>query len=187
MTFLRIVLIIVAVLAAWIAVLIGRGDFERYLSWRSLSATKVSTSVQLYLDEKVEDSDQVVAICFYALDCSSGRARLRLVSTPAQYDFDALKQRIWKRRFDRVCEGVSANLGLHLLRALNSRRDDHSDNAIWSFVGDDFHSSLGGHWSIPGAFSEEPWKRCSIEDAAFHVKDGKIYGAEQNQPAETGG
>lgn len=146
--------------------------YPRYASWRSLSPAHISAASQWYLDNRVRDVDDVTAICFYAVNCSDNGARLALVPNPDQYDFDALRQRIWARRFKGVCQGRTSNLGLHLLRTSDSDQYEYSDSAIWSFYNNRFIPKWG-HWS-GGAFSEEPWERCSIDEAAYFWEGGQL-------------
>lgn len=152
---------------------IGDNYLSRYISWRALSPTLISESSQWYMENRANDVDDIIAICVYALDCAENSARLTIVPDPDQYDFETLRQLIWARRFNGTCIGQSANLGLHLLRSSLSDGNPGSDRAIWSFYLNRFIPK-SGNWS-GGAFSEEPWERCSMERAAYSVEEGVLY------------
>ena len=150
----------------------GTDRYARYKSWRELSATHISDAAQWYLTNRAKDVAGVSAICVYALDCADGHARLAIVGNLDEHDFKALRQLIWTRRFAGTCQGQTANLGLHLLRSENSEEHEYSDHAIWSFHNNRF-IPMYGSWS-GGAFSEEPWERCSMDSAAFLAQRGVV-------------
>jgi hypothetical protein len=130
-----------------------------------------------------------VAVCIYAVSCQSGRARLEPVNIE-HADFDALRDRIWGRRFRAQCPGRTANLGLHLV-PLEDPEDDitaqrpipyGSSTAYWSFAGNVFLPRMT-RWS-GGAFSEGPWRPCTPEHYAFIRRDGNLTEVTQGQPAQ---
>jgi len=165
-------LALAAVIALVLLIYLILDRYPRYASWRALSSAKIADATQWYIDNRASDVREIAAICVYALDCSDTRARLSIVPTPDQFDLDALRKRIWARRFSGVCQGRSANLGLHVLRANYTDLHWYSDLAIWSFYNDRFipiHGRFSG-----GAFSEEPWERCSIERATYLVQEGQL-------------
>ena len=168
--FMRVTLVLLALLASIPLFVFGIDYGSRYKSWRELSPALISDASQWYIINRASDIGRVTAICVYALDCSTDHARLAIVPNLDDYDFEALRQLIWDRRFAGICEGQSANLGLHLVRSQNSGKYKHSDHAIWSFYNNRF-IPMHGNWS-GGAFSEEPWERCSMEGAAFLVQNG---------------
>ncbi len=172
-------MITIAKFAAAAALVLGAsllltGGFARYKSWRSLSPAHVLTATQWYIANRARQANDVTAVCVYVLDCSDDRARLAIVPAPDQYDFRALRQLIWVRRFKGRCQGYTANLGLHILRRPDNDRYAGSDQAIWSFNNDRFIPS-SGNWS-GGAFSEEPWERCTIDRAAYEVQGSQLVG-----------
>lgn len=144
----------------------------RFLSWRSLSAETVEQKTQLYLDTRTFSPEKVIAVCVYAVECSSGRAILKKMQQPERFDFQELRQTIWSRRFEKTCPGRTANLGLHIVRSSQDSIYNSSDHAIWSFYNDRFIPRLGRFSG--GSFSEEPWDRCTVETATYSIQDGKM-------------
>lgn len=176
--FKRVVLILIAICApiALFAVYLVADDYvSRYMSWRALSSEHVFDAAQRYVEREYinrnsYDASEIIPVCVYAVTCDDDEARLAIVRDPDQLDFDALKRRIWARRFEGTCQGSTANLGLHVLRSEESvERGD--DLPVWTFYGDSFITTGDRHWSVGGAFSKEPWERCSIDRAAYLIKD----------------
>ncbi|MEC8629599.1 MAG: hypothetical protein VXY73_05870 [Pseudomonadota bacterium] len=157
---------------------------SRYTSWRALSSEHVFDAAQEYIEwqyvnrkqfknRETDNVSNITAVCFYAVTCDDDEARLALISDPDQFDFDALKRRIWARRFKGTCQGQTANLGLHVLHSQGSDRPGR-DLAIWNFYGDSFTKTGDRHWFIGGAFSDEPWERCSLDRAAYLIENGAL-------------
>ncbi len=158
---------------------------SRYTSWRALSSEHVFDAAQRYVEwqyvnrkqyknRETDNVSNITAVCFYAVTCDDDEARLALISDPDQFDFDALKRRIWARRFEGTCQGSTANLGLHVLRSEDSVKQEY-DLAFWTFYGDGFRfRSVNGRFFYWGAFSEEPWERCSIDRAAYLIENGAL-------------
>jgi hypothetical protein len=170
--FKRVALVLITVLALIAVLVVGSDYSSRYWSWRALSPAHIAASSQWYINNRASDIDGISAICVYALECTDDGARLAIVRDPDQYDFGALKNLIWNRRFEGICPGQTANLGLHLMRPPESNAVMPTDQAIWSFYHDRF-IPMRGNWS-GGAFSEEPWERCSIDGAAYLVQQGVL-------------
>ena len=168
--FKRVTLVLLALLALIPLSVFGIDYYPRYKSWRELSPALISDASQWYITNRASDIGGVTAICVYALDCSADHARLTIVRNLDDYDFEALRQLIWTRRFAGTCQGRTANLGLHLMRSKVSGEHEYSDHAIWSFYNNRF-IPMHGHRS-GGAFSEEPWERCSMDGAVFLVQNG---------------
>lgn len=162
--------------AAFIALLvfaINISDLvKRYRSWQALSPTHITETTQWYLENRAPQSSDIIAVCVYAVDCSGDWARLALIRDLDQYDFDALRDRIWARRFDGVCTGRTANLGLSLLSSSDDNTNRGHYDAVWSFYHNRFISRFNA-WRFP-AFSLEPWERCTIENATYNVRDGVL-------------
>lgn len=151
---------------------------SRYTSWRALSSEHVFDAAQRYVEReyintKSYDASEIIPVCVYAVACDDVWARLAIVDDPDQFDFGALKRRIWARRFKGTCQGQTANLGLHVLHSQGSDRPGR-DLAIWNFYGDSFSRTGDRHWFIGGAFSDEPWERCSIDRAAYLIENGAL-------------
>lgn len=151
---------------------------SRYTSWRALSSEHVFDAAQQYVEQeyinkKNYDASEIIPVCVYAVACDDVWARLAIVNDPDQFDFDALKRRIWARRFKGTCQGQTANLGLHVLHSQGSDRPGR-DLAIWNFYGDSFTRTGDLHWVIGGAFTDEPWERCSIDRAAYLIENGAL-------------
>lgn len=164
-TFVLLALVVVCSLLGF-----GLDRYWRYKSWRELSANHISDASQWYITHRASNVEEVQATCIYALDCTNDRARLAIIRKLDEYDFEALRQLIWARRFSGTCQGKTANLAMHLVRSQKNNKYEHSDQAIWSFYLNRFvpmHGRFSG-----GAFSEEPWERCSIEGAALLSRNG---------------
>ena len=152
---------------------------SRYTSWRALSSEHVFDAAQQYVEReyintKSYDASEIIPVCVYAVACDDVWARLAIVNDPDQFDFDALKRRIWARRFEGTCQGQAANLGLHVLRSEDSVKQEY-DLAFWTFYGDGFRfRSVNGRFIYWGAFSEEPWERCSLDRAAYLIENGAL-------------
>ncbi|MAL10136.1 MAG: hypothetical protein CMF74_10790 [Maricaulis sp.] len=169
------VVVVLSVLAAALAIWVSAA---RFLSWRTLSAEMVRERAEVYVERYLIDD---VGVCIYVVRCDSGRARLEPVDVD-EVDFDALRDRIWGRRFRNECPGQTANLGLHLV-ALNEVENEilsNQANARWAFATDRF----GPRWTRfgGGAFSEEPWLRCTPEHYAFIRRGGVISASEPVTP-----
>ncbi len=151
---------------------------SHYTSWRALSSEHVFDAAQQYVEReyintKSYDASEIIPVCVYAVTCDDVWARLAIVDDPDQFDFDALKRRIWARRFKGTCQGQTANLGLHVLHSQGSHRPG-DDLPIWNFYGDSFTSTRDRHWFFGGAFSDEPWERCSLDRAAYLIENGEF-------------
>jgi len=137
--------------------------FSRFVSWRNLSSELLNEKTSWYLDNRALDQGSISGVCLYIVACEDDRARLVIVEDIESIDFKLLRDRIWDRRFNGVCEGRTSNLGLHIIR--NSAATEPNDYAIWSFYNNRF-IPRHGRFSA-GAFSEEPWERCSIKKSIY--------------------
>lgn len=149
-----------------------------FLSWRALDAETVQDRAEEYVLRY--DFDHV-AVCIYVVSCDSGRARLEPVNLN-EVGFDALRDRIWGRRFRDECPGRTANLGLHLvpLETADDAISPGRENAYWAF-GTDRFIPRWTRWN-GGAFSEEPWQRCTPEHYAFVRSYGVIRPPDRPAP-----
>jgi len=170
----RVILLFISVHVLVSLLFYGIDRFSRYQSWRGISHSRMPDAAQWYISNRAQYVSDVRAICFYALDCDDDHARLALVRNLDGYDFEALRERIWARRFGGTCQGYTANVGLHILRSQDSAEHSNFDHAIWSFYHNRF-IPVRGHRNIGGAFSEEPYERCSMDGAAFLVENGVVY------------
>lgn len=135
----------------------------RYLNFTTLTKAHVVGQVHVYVHKHI--SSPVKYICVYEVDCSSEAAVLKLVDNIDTWDFEAAKTRIWDRRLKDTCSGHTANFGLHILTSADEL--ESRAHARWSFFGNGFapkHTRFGG-----GAFSEEPWQRCTPERATIRL------------------
>lgn len=189
--FKRIALAVIAFFA--LITMYGYADSygSRYTSWRALSSEHVFDAAQQYVEREyintkhyiskfqynnfeTDNVSNVTAVCVYAVTCDDDRARLALISDLDQFDFDALKRRIWARRFEGTCQGQTANLGLHVLRSEDSVEQQY-DFAVWTFYGDGFiPRQVLGRFFFSGAFSERPWERCSLDRAAYLIENDEL-------------
>lgn len=165
-------------LFATLLAFVGIDRFARYDSWRTLDAETIRNEAVNYV-ERYEIDD--VGICVYAVTCDTGAAQLSLIPDLDAHDFEQTRELIWARRFDGECSGQTANVGLHIIPVSRRTREVewYQRNAIWSFGTDRFLRKWGNHSS--GAFSEEPWQRCTPDNFAFTRIDGEI-----TLPPETG-
>lgn len=139
-------------------------------SWRTLHAGKVVAEAVDYTARHNIDN---VAVCIYAVSCESGRARLEPVHVES-VDFDALRDRIWGRRFRGECPGLTANLGLHIvpLEDRSERLQAWEEFGVWSFGTDGFGRKLSRFHGA--AFSEGPWVRCTPDFHTFTRLRGQV-------------
>jgi hypothetical protein len=136
----------------------------RYWNFTTLTKAHVVEEARAYARERL--SSPVTYICIYEVDCSGEAAVLRLVENIDTWDFEAAKTRIWDRRFNNTCSGRTSNFGLHILAGADEI--DSKTHARWFFFGNRFypkHTRFGG-----GAFSEEPWERCTSERATIRLQ-----------------
>ena len=135
----------------------------RYWNFTTLTKTHVVEQARAYASNRVPSP--ATHICIYEVDCSGETAVLKLVENIDTWDFEGAKTRIWERRFNNSCSGRTTNLGLHILA--NEDEIDSLAHARWSFFGNTFsprHTRFGG-----GAFSEEPWERCTPDRATIRL------------------
>ena len=154
-----------------ILALFATNYYDRYKSWKNLSAETIIEKTSWYLENHASEPSSIEAVCLYIVACEDDRARLEITKDVKSIDFDSLRDRIWERRFTRTCKGRTSNLGLHILRnsSETSRNYSHSDHAIWSFYNNRFVPKLS-RFSVV-AFSEEPWERCSAQRAFYSVAE----------------
>jgi len=138
----------------------------------------MEAKTQWYLDHRADRPASIDGVCLYAVECSSGYARMQRVEDLDSFDFDNLRDTIWERKFEGVCQGQTANLAIRIHRRGRSDGDGHDetlperDIGVWFFPSNRFLPS-GGRWSSL-AFSRRPWTPCSLEAATFRVEDGSI-------------
>ena len=138
----------------------------RALNWWSLTKGEIVGGAQAYRERYGTHNPSYLSnayACLYVVSCDGGRAHLVRVTNPENWDFEATRSTIWNRRFSSTCPGRTANFGLHWIDASGADIPDHLETAYWSFHNDRFVSRLGRFHS--GAFSEEPWQRCTPDSA----------------------
>jgi len=146
-----------AFVAVAMALFFASGPALSLLHFRQLSKQKVIAEANNYI-ERHSESRRIA--CLYVVSCEGGRARLAIVPDVNGWDIGQTKARIWRRRFSDHCAGATANIGLQLApEPGGSDVGDSMDQARWSFFNDRFVPlrSRASH----GAFSEEPWERCT--------------------------
>ncbi|MCZ4297113.1 hypothetical protein [Henriciella marina] len=155
----------VIIIVASISIVFAIDYAGRYRSWQSLSGAKLSREISRYIDRYDVPAAHA---CLYAVDCSTGRARLALLGTLDDDTISEAKSRVWDRRFNPgFCDGRTTNFGLQLLGKDNAEPlADFNAHARWSFANDRFIQRWSRFQS--GAFSEEPWERCTPEKALWH-------------------
>ena len=138
----------------------------KYLHFSELSKERLIDQAKVYIRDRA-GGDQMA--CLYVVECDGEHARLELVSDIVGWDFQAAKDRIWRRRFSNYCPGRTTNFGLNLIpRAGISHAPWASFNAAiaharWSFVNDRFIPERGRFQS--GSFSDQPWESCTPDRA----------------------
>jgi hypothetical protein len=135
---------------------------QRFVSIQTLSKEELVREARAHIDDRAGGHQMA---CLYAVSCEGNRARLAVVSDLASWDLEATREDIWRRRFDgRYCPGRTANFGLHLSPAPGADEQTYgTSHARWSFARDRF-IPIGGRFQS-GSFSEEPWERCTPENA----------------------
>lgn len=134
---------------------------QRFISFQTLSKHKLLEEARIYIDDRAGGEQMA---CLYAVSCEGGRARLSAVSNLAEWDLEATQEEIWSRRFSDYCPGRTANLALHLIPMEGAEEQMRAlSHARWSFMHDRFIPISGRFQS--GSFSEEPWERCTPENA----------------------
>lgn len=128
-------------------------SYPRYSSWRDLSLPTLKSSALAYYNG--------AAVCLYVVDCASGVARLRLVRNDAALDLEALKATIWRRRFERYCEGRTENIVIDTPRGGQGSNND----ARWSFFNNRFITNHG-HFQGSSA-SVYPFESCRKDNVTW--------------------
>jgi hypothetical protein len=143
-------------------VFFGPVDYaQRYLHFSALSKERLIQEAKVYIRDRA-GGDQMA--CLYVVECDGENARLELVSDISGWDFQAAKDRIWRRRFSNYCPGRTTNFGLHLIpRAGHMPEMDDTSHARWSFFNDRFIPQASNFQS--GSFSDQPWEQCTPERA----------------------
>jgi hypothetical protein len=133
----------------------------KYLHFSALTKERLMQETHTYIRDRA-GGDQMA--CLYVVQCDGDRARLELVQEIDSWDFDAAKNRIWRRRFSNYCTGRTTNLALHLIpHEGHEPQIDALAHARWSFFNDRFIPLRGRFQS--GAFTDQPWERCTPEAA----------------------
>ena len=137
------------------------GDWpRRYENFNALTVDRVVEDAKRYAQQH---SDAGMA-CIYAVECTSGRARLRLIEDVGTWDIHETKELVWRRRFEDFCQGRTTNIGLEILMSADGEWRSSTGLARWSFYYDRFLPQLSRFQS--GSFSAEAdWERCSAEHA----------------------
>lgn len=108
----------------------------RYQSWSELSKDKLIRSANSYIAHRAPGN----GACLFVVECKSGRARLKLIKSMKDWDFEASKQIVWDRKFDGICQGLTANFALELVNdnPQSQKTFEGSRRAVWSFYNDQF-------------------------------------------------
>jgi hypothetical protein len=108
----------------------------RYQSWSQLSKDTLIQSANSYIANRAPGN----GACLFAVECKSGWARLKLVKSMKDWDFEASKQIAWDRKFDDICQGLTANFALELANdnPQSQKTYEGSRRAVWSFYNDQF-------------------------------------------------
>ena len=167
MRLLRTIVWIMATMSLLTIVLFASDYCSRYVNWRNLSAELLNEKISWYLENRAGDQASISAACLYIVACEDDIARLVIAEDIESIDFELLRSRIWDRRFSGICEGRTSNLGLHIIRNSTATTSAYStsDHAIWSFYNNKFIPKQGRFSG--GAFSEEPWERCSVQRSIY--------------------
>lgn len=130
--------------------------WQRYQSWSHLSKEKLIASANWYVENRAPGN----SACIFAVECKDGRARLKLIKSNNEWDFEASKQIAWDRKFKDICQGQTANFALEIAtdNPQSQKTYDGSRRAVWSFYDDQFvptHTRFGF-----AAFSEIETEPC---------------------------
>lgn len=128
----------------------------RYQSWSQLSKDKLIRSANSYIAHRAPGN----GACLFTVECKSGRARLKLIRSIKDWDFEASKQIVWDRKFSDTCQGLTANFALELAsdNPLSQNAYEGSRRAVWSFYNDQFVPTRTRFGSA--AFSEAETEPC---------------------------
>lgn len=139
----------------------------RYQSWSHLSKDKLILSADSYIANRAPGT----RACLFAVECRNGRARLKLIQSVKEWDFEASKQIAWDRKFDDVCQGLTANFALELANddPQSQKIFEGSRRAVWSFYNDKF-VPVRTRFDF-AAFSEAKTKPCV---GAYSVTTPKV-------------
>src|SRR5215472_3811725 len=135
----------------------------KYLHFSKLSKERLIHEAKVYIRDRAGGNQMA---CLYVVECDGEHARLELVSDIVGWDFQAAKDRIWRRRFSNYCPGRTTNFGLHLIPAGPAGRKelDRISHARWSFLLDQFLPEWT-RFQGGGSFTDQPWEQCTPERA----------------------
>ncbi|WP_175551311.1 hypothetical protein [Sphingobium sp. YR657] len=110
--------------------------WKHYQSWSHLSKDKLIASANWYIENRAPRNDA----CIFAVECKDGRARLKLIKSINEWDFEASKQTTWDRKFKNICQGQTANFALEVAadNTESQKVYEGSRRAVWSFYNDRF-------------------------------------------------
>ncbi len=167
MLFLRnvfyLAILIIVTIAAVIGSILAYEYGNRYFNWRSLDVQDVRSSAISYA---ARHDFHLYNICLYEVRCDDQGAYLQLISELEGWDVNALRHRIWRRRFNKnYCSGATANIAIEVYPT----DQPGTRRAVWSFGDNGFHPSLSRFYSA--SFSHRSAEACTPEHSPFRVSD----------------
>ena len=159
--FLLLILIAAVFIGGGISYIYG----SRYVNWRSLDVQEVRSSAITYA---AQHDLQLSNMCLYEVRCDEDGAYLHMITELEDWDVDALRERIWERRFDEsYCTGATANIAIEVYPT----DQPEVQRAVWWFGDNRFHQTSTG-FSFT-AFSRRSWQACTPEHSIFRVSEGQ--------------
>jgi hypothetical protein len=156
---------IILTISIVIGSVIAYEDGSRYFNWRSLNVQEVRSSAITYA---ARHNFQLSNMCLYEVRCDETGAYLHLVSDLENWDVNALRERVWRRRFNKTyCTGATANIAIEAYPYVLSE----SRRAVWSFGDNGFHPTLSRFYSA--AFSHRNAEACTPEHSIFRVPESQ--------------
>jgi hypothetical protein len=147
----------IAAFAIMLAAIDGVDYAIRFRDFARLSKETLVREAHAYIRDRT-DGHQMA--CLYVVQCDGEHARLEIVAEISSLDLQAVKDRIWRRRFSDYCSGRTANFALHLIpREGHEEQPDRVAHAFWTFRGNGFYPRFTRFWG--GAFTDQPWERCT--------------------------
>lgn len=132
------------------------------VGWLALDVPTLNGYVDRHMRDIHHDVDFV---CLYTVRCDSGSADLEIQTELTPDELVAIRNDIWRRRFDSYCEGRTANIGL-----------EHGGSGAqdkWHF-GFGFGGASG--FAAGGAFAANGAAPCTRDMAYWTREDGIIAG-----------
>jgi hypothetical protein len=141
---------------------------NRFIAWLTLDVAALERQVDGHMRDVHRDAEYA---CLYAVDCSSGEARLQLQTQLTPGKLQRIRNEIWRRRFENYCTGKVANFGLAHGQLAGSEAKD---------VPQDCYAFGGGFGGAAGILSgcvfapPGTWTPCTRDQAYWTREQGIV-------------